>query len=277
VNRFLLQSKCAIRFEKLRLESWVTVGFFASDLRQMKHSITIDRDVTQRNQEIDARFNQLACSQHRQNRLRAGFSLLELMIVLGIALILAAMSFPNLSSYFHNNKLRSAGVDFAGLLEQVRFRAVQDSRYYSLYFLAGNSHRAFADIYPQNPTGTSGSGGTTIDPKDPDIGISNEVSVQLQTSAPNTANLISQFLPASSPISPVDGSLTQSPITFSPFGLPCVSVVVTGGSICNSKSGPVAYWIFFENNVTQAWEAVTVTPAGRIDKWNYTSGAWQVL
>jgi prepilin-type N-terminal cleavage/methylation domain-containing protein len=227
--------------------------------------------------ESDPCISQPPCFQHRSKNARTGFSLLELIIVLSIGLILAVISIPNLNTYFHNNKLRSAGTDYAGLLVQVRFRAVQDSRYYSLYFLAGNSHRAFADIYPQNASGASGSGGLTIDPKDPDIGISNEVNVQPQTSAPNTANLITQFLPASTTITPVDGSLALSPVTFSPFGLPCVSTVVTGGSICNSKSGPVAYWVFLENNVTQSWEAVTVTPAGRIDKWNYTSGAWQVL
>src|SRR5579864_142721 len=167
--------------------------------------------------EDNEKFIALNCFSARRDRPLAGFSVLELTIVLGITLVLAAMAVPNLNSTFHNNKLRSAAIDFSGLLEQARFRSVQDSRYYSVYFLTGKSPRAFVDIYPQNSTGASGSGGTVFDSKDPDIGISTEINQQPQGAAPNTSNLVAQFLPASSPISPVDGSLSSSPITFSPF------------------------------------------------------------
>src|SRR5271154_4504753 len=136
------------------------------DPHLMGHTVTSVRDIMFKRNDSDADNCRISTVEYRSRQLHDGFSLLEIIIVLSIGLILAAISIPNLNTYFHNSKLRPAGVDFAGLLVQVRFRAVQDSRYYSLYFLAGNSHRAFADIYPQNASGTSGSGGLTIDPKD---------------------------------------------------------------------------------------------------------------
>ena len=110
---------------------------------------------------------------------------------------------------------------------------------------------------------------------DPVIEISAEVTQQSTANAPTTSNLQNQLLPANTTVVPVDAEMT--PITFGPRGLPCAPLAVTGGSVCDSSGGPVAYWVFFQNSVSGEWEALTVTPAGRIQKWYYAGTQWNTF
>src|SRR5689334_404699 len=209
----------------------------------------------------------------------SGFSLLELLIVVAILIIIAGLSIPSLMGAVHRSKLRSAGTDFSGLLQQARMRAVQDDRFYSVWpSVAGNVSQEFVDIYPQGVNGASGNGNGTLDPNDPVIGLSTEISQQPQGAAPSTANLSQQLLGTNpSSLTPQDGSSATTRVTFGPEGLPCKPKAANGGTVCNTTGGPIAYWVFFQNNVTLEWEAVTVTPAGRIQKWYYTGTAWGKL
>jgi prepilin-type N-terminal cleavage/methylation domain-containing protein len=204
-----------------------------------------------------------------------GFSLTEVLAAVSIIMILAGIAIPNFMSAMHTARLRGAVSDFASLLQTARFKAVDDNRYYSIYALTPSGHapwQGFVDIYPQNADGTSGSGGSVCNTGDPSVTISSEVRENPQGSAPATASLKAQLLPANSPVVVKDASLTSTPATFGPRGLPCQ----LSGGVCNSLGGPQAYWIFFQNNVTQTWGAVTVTPAGRIQRWLYSgaAGTW---
>ncbi len=229
---------------------------------------------------------------HQAERgINPGFSLLELLIVLAIVALVAALSAPGLMSAVRTSRLRGAGSDFAGLLQQARMRAIQDDRFYSVYPYNNNGlPEEFVDIYPQAINGASGSNGQTLDPKDPVISLSAEVSPQPWGAAPNTPNLLAQMLGANPsnlapvgnyalapPAPPTAAPPATGPPTFGPEGQPCTPFALTLGTVCNSQGGPVGYWVFFQDNVSQNWEAVTVTPAGRIQKWYYTGAAWAKL
>jgi len=213
-----------------------------------------------------------------KNKPQLGFSLVEALIVVVIMLIVTAVAVPNMINARHMARLRAAGSDYASLAQVARIRAVQDDRYYSVRLFAGPPEVAFADIYPQVNNGASGNGGASVDPRDPVNPIATEVTEKLVANAPNTANLSGQFLPTGSLLVPKDGSATATPITFGPRGLPCATQAATGGTICDSGGGPTAYWVFFQDSATSAWEAITVSPAGRIRKWIYAgtanSGGW---
>ena len=206
-----------------------------------------------------------------------GFSLLELLVVVTILAVLAAISVPLLLNAVHTVRLRGAGTDFSGILQQARMRAVQDDRFYSVYPFSNNGvQEEFVDIYPQQVNGASGSGGQTLDPKDPVVSIVPEIVEQPASSAPNKGKLKSQiFGGSSSPPNLLDGSDSNSPVTFGPQGLPCIPKQLGSfGTVCNSQGGLVAYWVFFQDSSSQEWEAVTVTPAGRIQKWTHTNNNW---
>jgi len=207
-----------------------------------------------------------------------GFSLVELTVVLIIVFIVAALAIPSIVSSLRTAHLRGAASDFAGLLEQARISAIQNNRYYSTYILAASGNQpqeAYVDLLPQSLTGASGNGGTSVAAGDPSVVISSDVTQQPVANAPNTDNLKSQLLPSITSVTPTDTSVTAA--TFGPRGLPCTPVTLTGGTVCDSSGGPTAFWTFFQNSTTGAWQAVTITPAGRIKKWFYNGSAWTKL
>jgi len=200
-----------------------------------------------------------------------GFSLIELLLVVGVLLVVAGMAVPNFMTGMRSAHLKGAVSEFAGLVQSSRIRAVDDDRYYSIYVLGGASPEAFVDIYPQQANGASGSGGTVTDPKDPLIGINSEVVKRPVGAAPNTVSLQALFLPPNATVVLGDGSVAASAITFGPRGLPCSASALT----CKTHvpAGDIAYWIFFQDINSTNWGAVTVTPAGRVQRWLFTGGA----
>jgi prepilin-type N-terminal cleavage/methylation domain-containing protein len=162
--------------------------------------------------------------QMKRSRQQAGFSLVELSVVVIIVLIISSTAIPGIVSSMRMARLRGAASDFAGLLEQARIYAIRDNRYYSTYILAalGSAQvgQAYVDLLPKSLTGASGNGGTSVATGDPTITMSSEVIQLPVASAPNTNNLKTQLLPATTPVTPTDTSVT--PATFGPRGLPCL-------------------------------------------------------
>lgn len=222
---------------------------------------------------------------HRRRRdEQSGFSLVELMVVVIVVLIVAGTAIPKIISAVYTAHLRGAASDYGGLLEQARIDAIRDNRYYSTYILAASGdtpQQAYIDMLPKSMTGASGNGGTSIvsassnPPGDPSIVLQSDVVPNAASSAPNTANLESQLLPATTPVTPTDTTVTAA--TFGPRGLPCTPVTLSGGTVCDSSGGATAFWTFFQDSTTGAWQAVTITPAGRIEKWYYTGSVWSKL
>jgi len=216
----------------------------------------------------------------QRDRKQAGFSLMELLLVVIIVLIAVAVAVPSDLSALRMGHLRGAASDYAGLLEVARSYAIRDNRYYSTYILSAATGSPVAELYvdmlPKVLTGASGNGGTGVTTGDPVVTIESDVVVIAATNAPNTTNLQTQLLPSTTPVTPTDTSVTA--MTFGPRGLPCTpNSNITGGTVCNSSGGPTAFWTFLKNTQSNTWEAVTVTPAGRIEKWMYTGSAWKIL
>lgn len=199
------------------------------------------------------------------------------MVVL-IVMIVAGMAIPVIQSSVHTAHLRGTASDLASLLEQARILAIRDNRYYSTYILAASGSQpqeAYVDMLPKSLTGASGNGGTAVTTGDPIIPLNSDVTPQSASSAPNTSNLQSQLLPSTTSVTPTDTTVTAA--TFGPRGLPCTPIALTGGTVCDSSGGPTAYWTFLQSSSTSAWQAVTITPAGRIRKWFYNGSTWNKL
>lgn len=200
---------------------------------------------------------------------KAGFTLVELLAVIVIFLIVAGTAVPVTLNFIHSARLRGAGGDLSSLFQAARIRAVQDDRFYRAYIIAGPPQQAYVDL--------KGNGGTGVDIGDPLIAISSEVTPVAAASAPDTSNLKGQFLPTGSALPVKDGSLSGTPVIFSPRGLPCTTQSATGGTVCDSAGGATAFWVFFKDTSNGGWEAVTISPAGRIQKWQHGKTAWSKL
>ncbi len=217
---------------------------------------------------------------------RGGFSLVEVMVVVAIMLVVSAFAIPNFLTAMHSYRLQGASHSLANLLQQSRLQAIKDNHFYAVYVItqADGSARGFIDIYPKRVNGVSGMQNGTMGTgpngeTDPQFIIPAEIVQKTSGSAPDTSALKAAFLVGATGTTVSDsssvGSVTTTPFYFGSDGLPCTPTAVTGGTLCRTTGTPSANWIFFQSNVTQNWQAVTVTPAGRIRTWSYSSGIWQ--
>lgn len=199
---------------------------------------------------------------------RRGFSLLELTIVLSIALIAAGILIPNMTTAVRLVRLNGASTSYANLLQQARIRAVRDDRYYSVVATPaqnGAPARAFVDIAG---TGIYAAG-------DPVVDFPQGVVPMSFASGPNLSNLKAQFLPP--------GAIAQNSVntnaagpTFGPRGMPCSPLTASGYTTCPSLT-PTSFITFLQNSQGGAWQAVTVTPAGRVRAFSYQNPDWTPL
>ncbi len=78
-----------------------------------------------------------------KHRREAGFSLIELLVVVGIVMILAAVSLPNIGGYIRNFTIRGATSQVGGELQTARSKAIMTNTNNGVLFVAvdANSYR----------------------------------------------------------------------------------------------------------------------------------------
>ncbi len=182
-----------------------------------------------------------------------GFSLVELIVVVSIALVLVVIAVPNLMNVIANSRLRGAATSLSGLLQNCRMMAVKSNRTKTVLFTSLNlGPYAFV----KDATDTS----TTLLSTDP----------QVQLGAP----VIQVATPAGTNPSPLDTTTLGFPAlaypvlpSFNPRGLPCQY----SAGVC-TNSGFVYYFTDIRRN--SAWTAVSISPAGRIKQWWWYGNHW---
>ena len=182
--------------------------------------------------------------------------MLELMIVVSIVLVLAAIALYNVQPAIRAVRLHGAASDYGDLLQNARIRAVKDDKYYTvLTNPSANPPIAFVDI----------NGNGAYDRGEPMMEFRSNTAPAQFSSGPSVANLESQFLPQNG-----IGSLvtTAAGPTFGPRGLPCTPTPGVNGSTTCPYITPTSFVTFLQDSYG-TWAAVTVTPAARIREWSY--------
>ncbi len=232
-----------------------------------------------------------AANQMMSRKTQSGFSLIELLIVMAIALIVMGMATPLIMNAMKTYRLRQAGTSYANLLQTARMRAVQDDQYYPV--ITGATGSAICANVAPNPcacldlnSNNVCDGSTSSSGTEPVILLNPTIQVQAYGSAPGTANLESQYLPSTCGSNAacvgVDPNTLPVGPAFGPRCLPCaingsICAYTTSAGLNGSSNVPAAFEIFFQNTQTSAWEAVTVSPAGRIREWYYQTNTWNPL
>lgn len=189
----------------------------------------------------------------------AGFSMLELMIVLAMVLVAATVAVPSMITVVANTRLRQGMGSLSTLYQNSRALAVKQNKITRVRFqLSNNNWVAYVD------NGISPSG--------------------LTTSAPQLwlpMRFAKVDAPSGTAPEPLDaaacGSSSISPDTtddtyFNQMGTPCL---YSGGSCSSNQS--YAYYFTYQGsmNMSTAWAAMCVSPAGRMKAWYWDGGAWK--
>jgi prepilin-type N-terminal cleavage/methylation domain-containing protein len=193
----------------------------------------------------------------RPKNTQAGFSLVEMIVVLALILIIVAVSIPTITQTIYNYRLDAAGHAVASLLQQARIQAVKSNTPYYAQFNTATTPNM---VYANASTGAFTSG------TDSDVTIANDISF-LDPGTIDHKQLDDTLSSGnSSAISNIGGL-----IGFNARGLPCTEQSSTP-AICIQSGNAANYFEWFmQSKSNGGWEAVTVTPAGRIKAWRLVS------
>ena len=198
-----------------------------------------------------------------------GVSLIELCVVLAILMVVGGMVFISAVHSVRTIRLTQSATSYANLLQRAQIQAVQDDTYYTVRTDTSNANSpiAYVDL----------AGSQTYSAPDSMMTFLQEVTPQPFSQGPGLVDLESKFLPAAGVATVFT---TAAGPTFGPRGLPCKPTAPAGGTCpyLDSSTGiPTSYITFLQNTQSTKWEAVTVTPAGRIGIWSYEGTSWTPL
>jgi prepilin-type N-terminal cleavage/methylation domain-containing protein len=96
-----------------------------------------------------------------------GFSLVEVLIVMGIIAIVAVVSSPFLGGFMDNRALKSATRDLTGDIFELRERAINENRWYQITLSVGANSYSMSQCNNVNTGGTCTGGYTQFAVKSP--------------------------------------------------------------------------------------------------------------
>lgn len=196
-------------------------------------------------------------------RSHSGFTLLELMIVVAIGMIAAAMTIPLFSTAVNQYRLRASAVDLDGLLQRARTRAVRDNRTYTMqtaqFAQGGFTYtQVFLDM----------NGNLGLDAGEPQIQLQRNVTLVTNGGIPAIPNASLGFTPQPTPLQ----------VSFNARGTPCriVNGLCMSWDSANNAANQVGfvYYLRAPLGTGTSWSAVSIAPSGRFRAWSYNNGVW---
>lgn len=191
-----------------------------------------------------------------KNSSMRGFSLVELIVVVTIALIIAGFAVPSTLQTLHDLELRAGVAQVADLMQQARMLAARKNATYPVQFQVGASgQQAFIDL---NQTGT-------LDPGDPFVNLASSIVAAPGAPSGSGGQPTPYVLVGDSSVgTPYDNTIT---LAFTPRGLPCNFAACT-------TPAPTYFVYYFQDLRGNSWAAILVTKAGRSKVLLWNGGSW---
>jgi type IV fimbrial biogenesis protein FimT len=208
-------------------------------------------------QYADVRTMQRRTMRHRTApKGREGFSLIEMMIVVAVLMILAAVFSPLISNAVSGIKLRYSATGLSGLIQKARIEAARKNTFYSVEqtTLSAGVVAYYVDLGKNN----------TFAAGDPLVAI-NQVNVHSGTGAGAPSE--STFATSLNFALDSSGVLPK----FNARGLPCLPA---GGTCPQIPGQGFIYFLSRNTGLGTSWASVVVTPSGRVQVWSYDGTNW---
>jgi Tfp pilus assembly protein FimT len=189
---------------------------------------------------------------------RAGFSLLEAIIVVAIGLTITAIGLPRITNVVANMKLRASMTTVSGFLQNVRMLAVKKNRTTTARHFNRSTNPYSLVYYAKDAPDTSAivTGDSQVEMEAPIITYDSPTGTGAPAAITNTA------------LGLLVDPLTTDP-SFNSRGLPCAYV----SGVCTNA----AFIRYFKDNRiggSGGWAAISMTPAGRIKRWFWNGSIW---
>lgn len=192
-----------------------------------------------------------------------GFSLLELLVVVAITFVVAAMAMPSMSTMLADYQLKSSASQLAGLIQRCRTASVRANQSLQLQTATVNNQQQF---YLDLNADSQWNAGEPV------------------TILPHKVSLQGNGFPgdATTGLGTNNAQWYSTPARFNARGLPCVDVTGGGGATTckniNAGNNAVGYVYYLRSDRVfgaTGWAAVTVTPAGRVKAWFHSGTNYQ--
>jgi len=194
----------------------------------------------------------------------AGFSLLELLIVLGVALVISAFAIPTMVTTLDDFKLRGAMGSASGISQRCRTVAIKKDLSQRLHFsTVGNRVVLFVT------DGTDAAAAPLPADKQlsAQVWLPNQLSIPGAPAGAGAPTLLTGTIMWGTVLVP---NVNVDPY-FNSRGLPCLPDPITG--VCNPTTGFVHYFRY-DNAGRTRWTATSISPAGRIQSWFWNGVSW---
>lgn len=191
-----------------------------------------------------------------------GFSLIELLIVVLVVMVVAAIAIPNVLLAVSNIRLRASAGDLAGLMQQARILAAKNNATYDiLYGTRNGAQIAYVDL---NGNGSFDAGEPLMEFSGTTVPASGAPSGSGQPSA--------YVLPGDTGSGSYDNTKT---LGYTGRGLPCNYDATTTPATCSTPAATYFVYYLTDTRVGGAgWAAVVVTKGGRTKIVTWNGGAW---
>ena len=183
-----------------------------------------------------------------------GFSMVELVIVVAITLVVAAVAIPGVFAATQNFKLRSSASGLSGIVQKARMLAVARNGFYPvLTTTSGGTTYAFIDL--------NGSGTMNAAAENTNIFLPDNVVFDPGGSHPSDTTIRNGL------------DAVYALPEFNPRGLPCF--VSAGVCTVNANQMYITFLRQDRSLGTPGWAAINVTPLGRVQVWTWDGSNWQ--
>ncbi len=194
-------------------------------------------------------------TENNPNRTAHGFSLVELLIVVAVMLVVAAMAAPITLNTMDAYRLRGSMSSISGLAQRCRLVALQNNTTSRMYFTTSGGAVTMYCKANNAPT-------QTLQVSDPQLTLDTRFSIGTTPSTTLTASAMwgSSATTFSSDSDPY----------FNSRGLPCAPP--SAGAACSTINGYVYYFKYSSRSTR--WTAVSISPASRMQNWFLNGSSW---